>query len=329
MLILGFLSGLLGMLALMALWPLPEPMARSQPDPAADYEAAIARFGVLREAETAHVARPGRSRLLTHGGQTAVVTVLVHGATSSPQQMVEMGRLLFAQGQNVLILRLPYHGYVSLRVGELASLRLGTLRAYADTAVDLAAGLGARVQVVGMSGGGTVAAWLAQNRPDVARVALIAPFFTPAGVPAWAAVPAIRLFGRLPSVTLSDPREERRPYVYRGQATRGAVAFMRLGQAVLAQAEEARAQAGEVGVLLIAGDSVVNNAATARLLAAWQAQGTAINTVTLPAERGVPHNGIDPSRPAEMRAAVYDALLPLLGVQFDWALWQRMTAVHS
>ena len=48
---------------------------------------------------------------------------------------------------------MPYHGLQSHQVSELAQLTAQDLRAYADQAVDIAAGLGDEVVPVGLSGG--------------------------------------------------------------------------------------------------------------------------------------------------------------------------------
>src|SRR5215469_4042294 len=116
-----------------------------------------------------------RSILLTHGVRTERAVVFFHGLTNCPQQFRELGQIFFDMGDNVLILRLPRHGMADRKVENLSPLKAEELRDCADTSVDIACGLGQKVYVAGLSAGGTLAAWIAQNRSEVARVLLIAP----------------------------------------------------------------------------------------------------------------------------------------------------------
>jgi len=54
----------------------------SAPNPAADYDAALVRFALLRAQDGAEVNPVCRSTLLTHGEKTERVIVLVHGTVS-------------------------------------------------------------------------------------------------------------------------------------------------------------------------------------------------------------------------------------------------------
>ena len=59
---------------------------------------------------------------------------------------------------------------------SLASLTSEGLIAYGNEAVDVATGLGDKVTVLGLSGGGAVAAYLAQSRADIDLAVPVAPF---------------------------------------------------------------------------------------------------------------------------------------------------------
>lgn len=149
----------------------------SDADPAEGYTEALQRFEAQQAGEQTKVTEVNSSRLMTHGEQTDKVYVLIHGWTNSPRQFVELGELLFERGNNVLILRLPYHGFLSGSVGGLRNVTPENLSAYGDQTVDIAAGLGEQVEVIDLSVGGAVTSWIAQNRPDVKRVMLIPPLF--------------------------------------------------------------------------------------------------------------------------------------------------------
>ena len=54
-------------------------------------------------------------------------------------------------------------------------MRAEDLRDFADRMVDVAAGLGEQVIMVGLSAGGIVTAWAAQHRPEIDKAVTISP----------------------------------------------------------------------------------------------------------------------------------------------------------
>jgi alpha-beta hydrolase superfamily lysophospholipase len=148
---------------------------QSHPNPAADYGEALSRFQKIQGTEGPELNPVCHSILLTHGKRTKRAVVFFHGLTNCPEQFRELGRTFYELGYNVLIPRQPRHGLADRRVENLTPLKAEELRDCADTGVDIACGLGEKVYVAGLSGGGTMAAWVAQNRSEVARVLLIAP----------------------------------------------------------------------------------------------------------------------------------------------------------
>ncbi len=96
--------------------------------------------------------------------------------TSCPEQFRQLGQEFFDKGYNVYIPRQPYHGLQEQIDNELRYLRAEDLAAYGTESADIAQGLGEHVTVAGLSGGGTVASWLAQYRSDVDVAMPIAPF---------------------------------------------------------------------------------------------------------------------------------------------------------
>jgi pimeloyl-ACP methyl ester carboxylesterase len=224
-----------------------------------------------------------------------------------------MGETLHAQGHNVLILRMPYHGLESHRVSELKRLSAQDLRAYADQAVDMAAGLGDEIVVVGISGGGAVASWMAQNRPEVDRALALAPFFGVNGVPQFAGTLLMNAFSRLPNIVLDDPLEPRRDWVYRGEATRGVASFLTLGHSVLQGARQGTGPQGQMIVVTTAKDNTANNRSTARLVDLWQRAGVQVVTFEFEPSLDIPHNSVDPAADAAKKQLVYEQLLRSLG----------------
>ena len=101
--------------------------------------------------------------------------MLVHGITNCPRQFIQLASLFFERGYNVLIPRIPWNGFADRSGVAMERLTARELRAFGDEIVDIARGLGERVTVLGLSGGGVVAAWIAQCRADVDKVVVIAP----------------------------------------------------------------------------------------------------------------------------------------------------------
>jgi carboxylesterase len=159
-------------------------MLSSQPHPATTYDEAAARFEKLSALDDGRINPLCRSQLLTHDGKVERAIVLVHGIPNCPQQYAKLGPLFFARGLNVLIPRMPYHGYADRATHDLRRLTTEELRAFADETTDIACGLGEQVIYLGLSAGGILATWVAQFRADVAKAVVIAPALNVAHVPA-------------------------------------------------------------------------------------------------------------------------------------------------
>jgi carboxylesterase len=208
---------------------------------------------------------------------------------------------------------MPYHGLRSSRISELSCLRQEDLRAYADEAVDIGAGLGDEVVVAGISGGATIAAWAAANRAEVDRALLLAPFFGLKGLSAFANTLLMNLFGRLPNLNFYHRYELPREWVYRGQSSRGVAAFLGLARQVRQEAERGIVPTGRISVITTAADDTANNALTAGLLDKWREAGVPVTSYEFGPEQFVTHNSVDPAADEGKRRAVHDRILALLG----------------
>lgn len=122
------------------------------------------------------------SRVWLYDRPTEKVCVLFHGFTAGPHQMVPLGEQLFAAGYNVIAPLMPGHG----RAGDWSKQNPPPLptdaRTYLKFGVqwlNLAQMLGQKVVVGGLSGGGTLAAWLALEKTEqVDRAVLFAPYLS-------------------------------------------------------------------------------------------------------------------------------------------------------
>ena len=285
----------------------------SAPDPAPTYDEAVARFRAVELREQGRIKDMAHSQLLTHGEPTPTVYVMVHGLTNSPLQWQELGRTLHKNGHTVLINRMPYHGLPSGKVSELRRLTSRDLRAYADETIDMAAGLGDEIVVVGISGGGTVAAWMAQQRTEVDRAVLLAPFFGMIGVPPALNNFLVNTFGRVPNFSPFNPLEPKKAWGYRGEASRAVADSLMLGLYVGEQADAGTVPRGEVIVITTAVDNTTSNSAIATIVAQWQAGGTPVTSFEFPADQDMPHNSVDPAADPLKKQQVYEEMLRLLG----------------
>ena len=129
-------------------------------DPTGSYEEALARIEAIQLDEDARgdLNPVCHTTLMTHGERTEDVIVFLHGFTSCPDQFVELGKQFYERGYNVYIPRTPHHGLADLMTDDLINLTAEESIAFASQSADIAQGLGERVTVSGLSGGGTMTA---------------------------------------------------------------------------------------------------------------------------------------------------------------------------
>ena len=122
------------------------------------------------------------SRFFLHPHVTPKVCLFFHGFTAGPYQFVPLGELLFKSGYNVLIPLMPGHG----QAGDWSKDNPPPLPTnpkdylkYALQWIKISRMLGSKVIVGGLSGGGTIAGWLAlEQAHNVDRALLFAPYLS-------------------------------------------------------------------------------------------------------------------------------------------------------
>jgi alpha-beta hydrolase superfamily lysophospholipase len=198
---------------------------------------------------------------------------------------------------------------------ELAGLTAAELAACGARSTQLAAGLGARTSVLGLSAGATVAAWLAQTEP-LDRVVAVAPFFSVARVPS-ALEPA--LAGALtlaPNLQLWwDPRVKAKlgpDHAYPRFATHALAQCLELGQRVRRAARERAARAAQSVLVLNAKDPAIDNAAAREVWSLWERRASPTARYTFE-NLDARHDIIEPSTFPAAQTLVYPVLLRLLG----------------
>jgi len=291
--------------------------APANPAPA-DYATTKERLKKIFAAAPCTLSSGGQPRAFLQDQPTEQVFVLLHGLTSTPEQFEALGLLLFERGYNVVIPLSPGHGEADLMTDKLGDFSAQAMLDSAGEILALAHGLGKHVTVAGLSVNGTVAAWIAQNRADVDRTVLLAPFFGPLGVPQWGVAPLARLIVRLPNVFLWwDPRKREAiggsPYTYPRFSTHSIGEKMLLGRDVLDASEKSAPACASILVVTTASDIAANNALTARLAANWRAlRPGAVETYEFPRSERVPHDFIDPNQPDQRIGLVYPRLIEML-----------------
>lgn len=310
----------LGALVLTALIPFSAGDVASRPKPASDYDAAIKRFDQATMVEgRIGVFSQCRSRLFTHGRQTEVSVVLFHGWTNCPRQFEEFGQQLFDAGANVLILRAPRHGLADPsgehigNVDLVGQLSPQELRAYTDTSMDIADGLGRKRRVLGLSMGGVLAGWVAQNRPDVDRAVLVAPAFGLHGMPGIVDYAFRNFFGRMPDISWGGSDTFKLDHAYAGISTHSLASVFLVGQSVREQAATTPPAVKSIVIDTNAADHQVDNGEAASIGADWRAHGADVQTYEFPASDDLPHDVIDVQQQQANPELVYPILLKQLG----------------
>ncbi|MFL5620076.1 MAG: alpha/beta hydrolase [Gemmatimonadaceae bacterium] len=307
------LLAVLGLITAFAVVPIDTRSLRSVSQPAIDHAASVARFAAVAQAERDSTMDDARSVLFDHGARTSRVVVLVHGFTNSPRQFRELGQLLFDRGYNVLIPRLPDHGLRSGDVGALKTLTAERYRDYADRAVDDARGLGDSVMVVGLSAGADVAIWIAQHRPDVTRVVVIAPAISLARVPALFDAPVMNLMTRVPNMTFHQKPDTLRPHAYFGVSTRAVAQTLRFGASVMSDVEHGGPAVHDLALVVNGNDHTVDAAPVVRIAELWRERvGTRTAFYRFATELRLPHDLIDATQRCGMPDVVYPVVVALL-----------------
>jgi carboxylesterase len=286
--------------------------------PARSYDEALIRLKNLQARDEGLALYPGcESQFMTHGQRAERVIVLLHGYRNCPAQFYRLGSIFFEQGYNVIIPRMPHHGLADVLSPDQAQLTADELVAHVTEAVDIARGLGERVTVAGMSTGGVMAGWVAQNRTDIEQAVLIAPFFSPQAIPAPLLTPAINLFSVLPNFFLWQDDNLKAdvpnpPQAYPQNATWAVSQILRLSLALQNQARRS-APAAAILVVTNGNDDTVDNQATSDVVADWREHGfSALQIYEFEADLGLDHDLIDPAHPKQKVDRVYPVLVDLM-----------------
>lgn len=297
----------------------------SHPNPAADFAEAVQRVASLRAAEVGF--NPDcQVILLTQGARTAKTIIFAPGYGSCPAAFKELGTQFYDRGYNVLIAPLPYYnGLADRMTTEQAKLRAEDLVRYTDEVVDIGRGLGDHLTLAGISAGGLVTGWAAQQRQDVDQAVLISPGFGFAVVPERLTPLVSRAFIRLPNWFIwEDPelKADAPPeHNYPRASTRALAQILRLSLATQALARQKAPAVGSILVVTNLNDPDLDNVVTGKVVDLWRAHGAAdVQTYQFPVDLQLGHDLTDLQQPdqnaaAVISAVVYPKLLELIDLQ--------------
>jgi pimeloyl-ACP methyl ester carboxylesterase len=314
--LLGWLLAFILLLALAAILPVMTGTLRSKANPARSYEEAVERFMKIGARPEARIHERCVPQLMLHGAPTDKVFVLLHGLSNCPYSFHQWAPLLHQAGHTVFVPRMPYNGHADNTTDALRYTTARELAAFCDSSIDIASALGREVIVLGISGGGILAGWIAQNRAEVRRAVLVAPAFGLAEFGIWSNAFLMRLALLLPNMSIwKDPilraRGPSRPHSYKRQSSHGTGEFLRLGLAVRRQAKKERPAAGSIVMVTNAADDSVDHFVTYDTADLWERDGADVLRYEFDKDANLPHEMIDPTEPCAIPPLVYPILTAL------------------
>lgn len=135
-----------------------------------------------RESKLTLIDQLCRSYFLFHSQPTDKVCLFFHGFTAGPYQFIPMAQTLHKAGYNVLVPLMPGHGLAGKWGPRNPPPLTDDPRLYLKFGLQwlkIAQMMGSQVIVGGLSGGGTLATWLAMEKAsDIYRTILFAPYFS-------------------------------------------------------------------------------------------------------------------------------------------------------
>ena len=291
----------------------------SNSNPYSDFDASLLRIEEILQEENAcgDLSQAGRSVLLHHARKVDNVVVFLHGFTSAPQQFRELGGKFYRRGFNVYIPRQPRHGIADTTTLALQNYNAQVMVDFTNQVIDIAHGLGDRVTVVGLSGGGTMAAGVGQNRGDVHQTGVIAPMLGAGFIPAPLTKILTRLLLRLPKFYMWwDPAQKAanpftEDYQYPGYPIHALGEVLRLAFAVETEAQRNAPLAEKVTMVSNANDISVSNQKIDQLVSIWRSKGDNMTHYQFPKDLGLAHDFITPTREGFRADIVYPTLLDL------------------
>ncbi|GAA0502931.1 hypothetical protein Ade02nite_36550 [Paractinoplanes deccanensis] len=279
---------LVAAIATIYLWPLHSSRLTHATEATLPFAQAQASAKAAVSADTADtdVTARCRTKALLHPERTAKAVLMLHGYTDCPAQFDALAQFYYDKGYNVYVPRAPRHGVSDTKAH--AGLHADELADYAEQALTVTSGLGTDVGVVGVSGGGVLATWLAEYRPDaVAHLLALSPFYQPAAeqAPAWQVKPLMVLYGN-----------RLLPDHFNGQGFSYAALSQYLRIARNYRDDPANPKLRSVAVVTSANDTFIDRGRAAEITQGIaSANNLQLGRYEIPASWGVGHDTADPA----------------------------------
>jgi esterase/lipase len=294
---------------------------QSHPAPVLDYETAVARVQAIQARE---LATPGfnpelKTILLTHGDKARQAVLWLHGYTAASVQFKQLAELCFQNGCNVLVPCMPHHGFKDRLSPEVNKVKATELVRFTDEMIDLTHGLGESVVVGGLSMGGVMTCWAAQERADISAAIIIAPFLGARIIPADLTKFVAYGVQLLPDIKQWwDPEKKEHcdgpDYGYPWNSTHSLGQILQLGFKVIAFARRRPPAAAKIWMVINDHDESVNKEMILRLVKTWQkSNAPQLKFFHFPDEIGLPHDCISLEQPKGNTRLVYAELMRMLG----------------
>jgi len=171
---------------------------------------------------------------------------------------------------------------------------------------------GQSVVVAGVSAAGTIAAWIAQYRPDVQRAVIVAPVLEIGRIPSFLAVPMLNFALRLPNVTRTESSDRNRPDREPGVSSHAVAELLRLGTAVRRAAIRRQPLTRNIAFVMNANDHTVKTLPAIELARCWSEYGASVAMYQFPLSLALPHDIAEEARAHANPAVVYPALEALI-----------------
>lgn len=299
---------------------------QSHPNPAHTYTEAVNRFDQIQKSElSSPLYAPSLSKLLVHGQRTKRVILWFHGYTNSPHGFSKIAQTCFEQGDNVYVPRAPYHGYMDRLTTDTALITASNLRKFADSSLDIAAGLGDEIIIGGLSMGGVITAWLAQKRANIQRAIIISPAFGARSISKpFTDLMTIYLLIRPNYFRWWNPGDENIDYTqpsdryhsYPRISMHGLAQIFRLGLSARRAGHFRAPLAQEVWWILNDNDFSINNPLNYTVFKRWHHNAPQrVHAYIFPASLQLGHDIIDPSSVTQKINVSYPVIMNILNGQ--------------
>ncbi len=288
--------------------------------PSINFESGLSKFSKLQSEESDEINQVCKTQLLHHGKKQPKSIVMFHGFTNCPAQYSILSKQLYDTGYNVLLARTPDHGYL-----DKLNPKIGTSNVYdfirvINESIDIASGLGEQVDVFGLSGGGSMAAFAGYYRKEVSRVMLAAPLFLPKAIDSKYSSLLLNTLTLLPNYQSWWDKELKEnitgpSYGYARYSSKNMLAYLQLSGSVVNDISIKRniTSNKKVFLILAENDSAVDNEYIKTKVQNWvQAANLEFESYVFPQSTGLWHDFIDPNQTSARIDISYPKILELL-----------------